>query len=271
MRKLERPVVDDDQLLIELGRSRSDAAKAVFASRADIAARYEAYRAYQGDPWVVVEDPTFLPLRSSFHHLYKSQPRALGFIEALRGSVHGACPVCGRDSLGTLDHYLPKAQYCEYSFLSLNLVPACNRCNNARNNLARGANAGERPVHPYFDDFVQRRVMSIRAEPDWRAPKLTPIPFDVAGDELVVVQWHIDNIVRPSGFSQYVADLWGRLVEKPRTFLGPTPNREAVEAELARLVDIEAAAGRSLNGWRSCFYHGLMSDDAALEHLVSLI
>lgn len=271
MRKLDRPVVDDDQLLFALGRSRSDSAKAVFARRSDIATRYETYRAHQGDPWAVLEDPTFLPLRPSLHHLYKSQPRALDFIETLRGSVNGACPVCGRDSLGTLDHYLPKAQYSEYSFFSLNLVPACTRCNNARNNLARGANAGERPVHPYFDAFAERRLMSVRAEPDWRAPKLTPIPFDVAGDELVVVQWHIDNIVRPSGFSQYVADLWGRLVEKPRTFLGTTPTREAVGAELARLVDIEEAAGGSLNGWRSCFYHGLMSDAAALDHLVSLI
>jgi 5-methylcytosine-specific restriction endonuclease McrA len=271
VRKLVHPLVNDDDLLAELGHSRSASAKAVAARRDDMEARYQVYRANQGNPWTVAVDATFLPLRPSLHHLYKSPPRALEFIESLRASVEGACPVCGRDSLGTLDHYLPKADYSEYSFFSLNLVPACNRCNNARNNLARGAHHGERPVHPYFDAFAERRLMSIRAEPDWRAPRLTPVPFDVGGDELVVVQWHIDNIVRPSGIDGYLANLWGRLVEKPHTFLGTTATHAAVRAKLAGQVEIEVATGQSLNGWRSCFYHGLMSDAAVLDYLVSLV
>lgn len=271
MRKLDHPVVDDDALLVELGRSRSAKAKEVAARRADIGARYGAYRAHQGNPWAIVADAGFAPLRPSLHHLYNNPPRALGFIDSLRASMEGACPVCGRDDVGTLDHYLPKADYSEYSFFSLNLVPACSRCNTARKNLIRGANHGERPVHPYFDAFAEHRLMTILAEPDWRAPRLTPIPFGVAGDELVVVQWHIDNVVRPSGIDGYMANLWGRLVEKPRTFLGTTATHAAVSAELARQVDIEVQAGRSLNGWRSCFYHGLMSDAATLDHLVSLV
>jgi hypothetical protein len=184
--------------------------------------------------------------------------------------VQGACPVCGRDGIGTLDHYLPKADYSEYAFFSLNLVPACDRCNNARNSLARGANHGERPLHPYFDAFAERRLMTVRAEPDWRAPRLTPIPFEVEGDELVVVQWHINNVVRPAGIDAYIANLWGALVNQPRTFLGTSATREAVALRLAEQIDIEVAVGKSLNAWRSCFYHGLISDDATLDYLVTL-
>ena len=271
MRKLDHPVVNDDELLVQLGRSRGTRAKAVAARRTDIAARYQAYRANHGNPWTIALDATFVPLRPSLHHLYNYPPRALEFIDSLRASVEGACPVCGRDNVGTLDHYLPKADYSEYSFFSLNLVPACSRCNNARNNLVRGVNHGERPVHPYYDAFAERRLMSIVAEPDWRAPRLTPIPFEVEGDELVIVQWHIDNIVRPSGIAGYMANLWGRLVEKPHPFLGTTATQEAVGAELAKQVELEVAAGQSLNGWRSCFYHGLMSDVATLDYLVSLV
>jgi hypothetical protein len=173
--------------------------------------------------------------------------------------------------LGTLDHYLPKASYSEYSVFSLNLVPACDRCNNARRNLTRGANHGERPVHPYFDAFAERRLMTIRAEPDWRAPRLTPIPFEVEGDELVVVQWHIDNVIRPAGIDSYMTNLWGALVAKPRTFLGAVATPNAVADRLAHLVDVEVAVGRSPNAWRSCFYHGLMADVAALDYLVTLV
>lgn len=271
MRKLDQPIIDDDDLLRLLGRSRSTRARAVAARKADIAARYQSYRDHHGNPWVVPVDASFVPLRPSLNHLYEAPPVALKFINSLRRSVDGACPVCGRDSVGTLDHYLPKADYSEYSFFSLNLVPACDRCNNARNNLARGANAGERPVHPYFDRFAERRVMTIRAEPDWRAPRLTPLPFDVLGADLVAVQWHIDNVVRPAGIDAYMANLWGSLVGKPRLFLGSVPTREAVAAKLAEQIDIEEAVGKSRNAWRACFYHGLMTDDATLDHLVTLV
>ena len=271
MRKLAHPVINDDDLLGQLGHSRSARAKSVAARHAEIAVRYQAYRDHRGNPWTLPEDASFVPLRPTLNHLYEVPPVALGFINSLRKSVDGACPVCGRDSLGTLDHYLPKADYSEYSFFSLNLVPACDRCNNARNNLARGANVGERPLHPYFDAFAERRVMTIRAEPDWRAPRLTPIPFDVEGDELVIVQWHIENVVRPAGIDKYLANLWGSLIGRPRTFLGATATHEAVSAKLAEQIDIEVAVGKSLNAWRSCFYHGLMIDEAALEYLITLV
>ncbi len=271
MRKLDHPIIDDVDLLSQLRRSRSTLAKAVAARSSEIEIRYQAYRAQQGNPWAIPLDPSFVPLRPMLHKMYTHPPLALNFIKLLRASIDGACPVCGRDSLGTLDHYLPKADYCEYSFFSLNLVPACDRCNNARNNLAQGVNHGERPLHPYFDAFAERRIMTIRAVPDWRAPRLTPIPFDVVADELLVVQWHIDNVIRPAGIDSYVANLWGSLVAKPRSFLGATGTREAVATKLGELVELEVAIGKSPNAWRSCFYHGLMTDDAALDYLVTLV
>src|SRR5690606_10227146 len=105
--------------------------------------------------------------------------------------VKGACPVCGRSAVGTIDHYLPKSLYQEFSFFSCNLVPACDRCNNKRGNSARGSVVGERPIHPYFDSFLQKRVVTVHLEPDWRAPRLLPVPYRVTGDRKVLVQWHI--------------------------------------------------------------------------------
>lgn len=189
-------------------------------------------------------------------------------MKSLRDSIEGGCPVCGRDGVGTLDHYLPKANYGEYSFFSLNLVPACDRCNNARNNLVQGELQGERPLHPYFDAFAERRIMTIKPEPDWRAPRLTPMPFDVVGDELLVVRWHIENVVRPAGIDKYLTHLWGSLIADPHPVLGKVATKVAVTEELNRQVKINTGIGKSPNAWRSCFYYGLMTDDGALDHLV---
>jgi 5-methylcytosine-specific restriction endonuclease McrA len=271
VRKLDHPLIDDAEVLQKLRRSRSGLAKVTAPYFPSIEQRYQAYRMNQGNPWMVAVDPTFLPLRTSLHTLYKKPPVPLSFIKSLRDSIQGACPVCGRDSIGTLDHYLPKADYAEYSFFSLNLVPACERCNNARNNLVQGANQGERPLHPYFDTFAERRIMTIKAEPDWRAPRLTPLPFNVVGEELTVIQWHIENVIRPAGIDGYLTNLWGSLVADPHPVLGTVATKSAVATELDRQVKINAGIAKSPNAWRSCFYFGLMTDDAALDYLVTLV
>lgn len=61
------------------------------------------------------------------------------------------CPFCG--GIGrpkSLDHYLPKANYPQFSVLPQNLVPACRDCNTGKSNdLAQ--NPSQQPLHPYFD------------------------------------------------------------------------------------------------------------------------
>lgn len=270
MRKIEHPLVDDKANLAALSKSRAASAKAIKAQLSNIQARYTEYHDSKGDPWRIVSDPILSTYRNHLENLYKSPPVALGFIELLRDSMAGACPVCGRDALGTLDHYLPKAKYSEFSFFSKNLVPACNRCNNSRGNLTKGGAEPQRPVHPYYDDFASRRIMSVSFEPDWRAPKLRPVPFDVVGDELTTVQWHIDNIVRPSGFDDYMINLWGALVASPDTYFQNRRDVMSMATEMLRQQHIEEASGNSKNAWRSCFYHGLSINHPALEYIANL-
>jgi hypothetical protein len=100
---------------------------------------------------------------------------------------------------------------------------------------------------------------------------LTPTPFDVVGDELLVVQWHIENVIRPAGIDKYLTHLWGCLVADPHPVLGKVATKTAIAAELDRQVEINTGIGKSSNAWRSCFYYGLMTDDAALGHLVTLV
>jgi 5-methylcytosine-specific restriction endonuclease McrA len=271
MRNLAPPAVDDDAVLGQLKRSRSANAKSVVHRIADIGTRYAQYVTAHGNPWQVTADASFHPIREKLEDLYSRPPKALSHIPLMRAGIEGACPVCGRDSLGTLDHYLPKSEYAEYAFFSKNLIPACDRCNNARGNSVRGTNQGERPFHPYFDGFATRRLMTIDARPDWRAPDLTPVPFEVQGIERTVVQWHIENVIRPAGIESYMHNLWGRLVENASDFLGPIPTRDGVGQSLLRLMRIEEAAGSSPNAWRSCFYHGLAHNVDALDHLATLV
>jgi len=62
----------------------------------------------------------------------------------------GRCPFCGIGQVSTLDHYLPKARYPQFSVVPLNLVPSCKDCNTGKSN-AIAVTAGSQCLHPYFD------------------------------------------------------------------------------------------------------------------------
>jgi len=270
MRKIDPPLIQDLLLLGLLAHSTKASAKAIATRIPDIAVRYATYDMHQGNPWNIVEDASYTLLKDDLNALYKTPPAILRFIESLRSGIDGACPVCGRDALGTLDHYLPKANYSEFSFYSQNLVPACDRCNNKRSNSFKGASVGERPLHPYFDSFANNKILTVQFEPDWRAPKLTPIPFNVVGAQLAVVQWHIDNVLRRAGVDEYLTSMWGILVNGVRTFFPDRSSLAAIRTELERMENYEFECGKSANGWRCAFWHGLQLNDDALRYLQAL-
>lgn len=270
MRKVPLPVVNDIENLQLLEHSVSDNAQAIAAHFPAISERFAEYDRGCGSPWVVDIDEHFTDLQVQLRHLYSSPPVCLGFIATLRYSLAGACPVCGGRGLGTLDHYLPKSNYAEFSFYSKNLVPACFNCNTQRGDFTKGQRDPERPIHPYFDVFAERRIMTIVISPPWEAPEVKALPFDVTGDELVTAKWHIDNIVVPTGFDREIRNIWSAIRQKPSTFFKDKTNIDMIISELNHWRAIEEASDSSMNGWRSCFIHGLSINRDALEYISTL-
>lgn len=75
--------------------------------------------------------------------------------DSLRGDIlsaaGGPCPYCHQYKANEIDHFLPKANFGEYSIYSANLVPICTRCNKKKSNRFSSPATGRRYVHPYFD------------------------------------------------------------------------------------------------------------------------
>ncbi len=267
MRRLNIPNVDDTAVLLNLTDSGAAAATQLRPHLASLDMAYRTYRNFQGNPWFVTKNAQLQPLKVNLLALYETPPIALGFIGNLRDSASGACPVCGRDGLGTLDHYLPKADYAEFSFFSKNLIPACSRCNSARSNLVRGTIPDHRPIHPYYDAFLSRQILTTELRPDWRAPAIKAVPFDVAGSTLATVQWHIENVINPSGFEAYVIDIWGKIIDRPADFFEGKIQIRSIKKILTQLCKIECINGGSLNTWKAALYHGILNNPDALQYI----
>ncbi len=86
----------------------------------------------------------------SSHMVVRTKPARSVYDSLLSLAPSGRCPFCGCGYATTLDHYLPKAKYPQFSVLPLNLVPACKDCN--KDKLATDSTTAEdQSLHPYFD------------------------------------------------------------------------------------------------------------------------
>ncbi|GAA5016701.1 hypothetical protein GCM10023206_28680 [Acinetobacter puyangensis] len=64
------------------------------------------------------------------------------------------CPYCGEcNPVTTLDHYLPKADFPQYSVFTSNLLPSCGTCNTGKLNTVATCYI-DQPIHPYFDKSI---------------------------------------------------------------------------------------------------------------------
>lgn len=73
-------------------------------------------------------------------------------------SVQSTCPHCGLSEPETIDHYLPKDTFPEFSILPINLVPMCGRCNNIKNTDWKVEN-NRNSIHFYFDKFIDKKFL----------------------------------------------------------------------------------------------------------------
>ncbi len=85
------------------------------------------------------------------NYLRNSKKPARAIYDRILVSSNGKCPYCGGiGHTSTLDHYLPKANYPQFSVLPINLLPCCKDCNTGKGNLVATA-VEDQSLHPYFE------------------------------------------------------------------------------------------------------------------------
>ena len=197
---------------------------------------------------------------------YKSLPVALAHIRRMREeSSHLCCPMCGSLHSGTLDHVLPKEDYPAFSVFSLNLVPACN-CNSKRGRISVGANAGERILHPYFDECLLERLLVAKFSDLAAVPRVeVVVAIDPTSDAFSAVSFHVGLIWEKTSIRSYLADRWSKMCRRPSLVVRSLESSPESLASLVQQLEREREflddEHGSKNNWMSVFVSGLLADD----------
>ncbi|WP_027210230.1 hypothetical protein [Burkholderia sp. WSM2232] len=267
MNKLSRPVVNDFAAIERLANTRRAKSFPHLRDALEtITAGYDQYLAVEGDALRVNQVVLSEEVEGYLRAHYASPPTALSHITALRlEAEQRVCPMCGSMHRGTLDHLLPKEDYAVFSVFSQNLIPAC-KCNIKRGKTVTGEGAGERILHPYFDECLAERLIAARFEELGKVPHITlRVLTDPAHRHYSAIVFHVREIVSNSAILKYVSDRWAHLCQLPELAvraLSVVPESvDALRTLLEHERDLTDRAHGGRNNWNSVFVTGLLDAD----------
>jgi hypothetical protein len=225
-------------------------------------AAYLAYDRSQGAPMFVFEFPTAEQAKLLKGH-YEKPPKCLQYIKDMRKvSEPRPCPMCGSMHTGTLDHYLPKADFPLFTIFSKNLIPAC-KCNSKRGTKLLGGQAGERFLHPYYDNCLSERIIRAQFDDLGDVPRVSlELTVPRTHNQYAAIAFHVREIVEKTAIKGFLSDQWSALYRRPslvvRDFKVNCRTQAEVETALTEELDRRDDYHRSKNNWNSVFVRGLL-------------
>ncbi|WP_175046933.1 hypothetical protein [Burkholderia lata] len=264
MNKLPRPAIDDIAALQRLASNRRAHSFPKLQRVVQVITHgYAQYLAEEGDARHINRVELDEEVEGYLRAHYKNPPSALAYITALRHEAEQrACPMCGSMHRGTLDHLLPKEDYAVFAVFSQNLVPAC-KCNSKRGRTVVGVAAGERILHPYFDNCLQDRLIVSHFDDLGLVPSVNlRILADEKHPRYLAIAFHVRHIVSNSAIRKYLSDKWVHLCQLPELAvraLGVVPeNVDELRQLLERELELTDRAHGGKNNWNSVFVAGLL-------------
>jgi len=229
---------------------------------------YTHYRSYKGNPWQVARTK-FLPDVSDQQKALYGSRSSSPWIANIRHMQLQSCPMCGSSVTGSVDHYLPKGDFPEFSVMAANLVPACFHCNSGvKRQTFRGVTLNERFLHPYFDALAGQPLWLTRIIPPFRAAQFEAVPIrGLSANDCELVRFHLRHVLGPQ-FHRNAENLWATYPQYLRDEVGGTTpvSSSHVRKEINRSLRTSVLTSGQ-NSWNASFFRGLLEDDKARTFL----
>lgn len=158
MRNLTLPGVNDRAYFLKIAKAKQAPSRLLLLRiRRSVNSRYKEYIRCASRLESLPSSSMSKAEAAALVNCYSSKTKHL---KTLRGELlypdiedFSECPLCGIGEPDTLDHYLPKDEFPEFSILSKNLIPVCGPCNSSYKGL-KWLDKGKRIfIHTYYDIF----------------------------------------------------------------------------------------------------------------------
>ena len=254
--------IDDAAILSDLQKKLGLHWKTKFK----IQAAYKTYKRRRGSTAIVALNLS-PSLAAGLSDLYsgKAAKHGLSWIKNIATTANfGYCPMCGSETHKTVEHFLPRKPWAEFSILSLNLIPSCGTCNSKRSNHANSPKAKHRLLHPYIDlSILSRRLHITKISMPYAAPMYEPAVVSGLAPRVIArvlnhMQKNIDMVV----YQQYCTNRWSEMQMEAKVAKSRAALKERIEFNAKTAPTISGP-----NSWRTAFFSGMASDPAIADWL----
>jgi len=198
-------------------------------------------------------------------HMVQKKP-GRRIYDAILVSANEKCPFCG--GIGrpkSLDHYLPKSKYPQFSVLPQNLIPSCRDCNTGKGSVLAQA-ADQQPIHPYFDSDCFFLEQWVYARVLYTSPCtlefFTSIPDGWSELNFLRVVNHFKDFDLAKRFSIQAAEELSTIIDQRKGYLN-----NATPVEFANyLRSVAGSSALFINHWRKVMYQTLAADEWFCTH-----
>jgi hypothetical protein len=229
---------------------------------------YSTYQKYGGDPHQLVKSAFDDATSQLQYNLYDGRRRTKPLDAIRRQTGLLSCPMCGSPSQGSLDHYLPREAFGEFSIMRANLVPACSHCNSDEKGTVFKGPSPARLIHPYYDNWCNNPLWQVRIVPPYAAATFVPDPLaGLPNPQRQIVAFQLGTLLGKQ-FRTAMSNWWSTLPEALAVRLSEPVALAALEAQLQEeLLVSEKTTGA--NSWMTSAYRGLACDPAAIADLLA--
>nr|WP_326188467.1 hypothetical protein [Exiguobacterium indicum] len=216
MRKLNPPTLDSEKVYENIkDRSKKKEKKKILGDRQEyVFERYTYYETIKMSLENITQSEILDEEKSAFLSCYSRNKD--GYLEgrvvteiienqSLEHREH--CPYCGLDKPRTIDHYLPKDIFPEFSIFPLNLIPCCNYCNQKKGEV--WLNGENRKFLNFYTDEIPQDVQFLFVELEYEDEQLAPsITFKVENRNSIdpnlfdLISSHYENLDLPNQISE---------------------------------------------------------------------
>ncbi len=168
------------------------------------------------------------------------------------------CPYCLLNKPTTLDHYIGKTEYPEYSILLKNLIPCCYHCNQKkRENWRR--NSRRRYIHFYNDTFLNNRFLFANLifhgndVPDISYELIKP--NNITQEQFEIVTFHFEDLRL---IEEYIERSNAILSTEISIIHNSNQRGDTIESIRQTFIDKhENIIGFGINYWQKCMYEAI--------------
>ncbi|MGE8180505.1 hypothetical protein [Pseudomonas mandelii] len=245
--------------------------------RADWLRSAELYIEHRGDP-VNVQALNLLAFTATPEEATERKQSLIGLYSAKEGQFHYdilaslrrdhrliICPSCGGPVVpGTLDHYLPKTTFPEFSVLLVNLTPMCNACQEAKGASFLTENNQKKYLHSYFDEIILP-IYSVHFSGNLMTPEFSVLFNNLLPPaHLELARQHIAGTKIEERFLSYCETKYIHIL-KTSEKLRRAGNSELLEFTVETFLD--NAELSSINCWEAIFYRSVLSSPVLINYL----